>query len=183
MLLAILAIFFITRILGGTPHAPAAAEPQVAEAAPSSVAAPDAAGAAPSAAAASAVPGASAAAESPLQPAAAIPPPAPADAAPSEPAVEVVDAGTMTQQSRRGFLLTLIQQGVLTGVQALDDPPKVGVTALFRGLSPSLQQQFIAVVYAYINNGAAGTKTLQLIDASSGAQIGSYSASDGLTLS
>jgi hypothetical protein len=95
----------------------------------------------------------------------------------------VVDAGAMTQQSRRGLLLTLIQQGVFTGVQALDTPPKVGVTALFQGLSPNLQQQFIAVVYAYINNGAAGTQRLQLIDATSGSQVGSYSASDGLELS
>ena len=89
----------------------------------------------------------------------------------------------MTQQSRRGLLLTLIQQGVITGVQALDTPPRVGVTALFQGLSPSLQRQFIAVVYAYINNGAAGTQTLQLIDANSGTQVGSYSASGGLKLS
>ena len=89
----------------------------------------------------------------------------------------------MTQQSRRGLLLTLIQQGVFTGVQALDTPPRVGVTALFQGLSPSLQRQFIAVVYAYINNGAAGTQTLQLIDANSGTPVGSYSASGGLKLS
>ncbi len=89
----------------------------------------------------------------------------------------------MSQQSRRGFLLTLIKQGVFTGVQALDTPPKVGVTPLFEGLSPNLQQQFIAVVYAYINNGTDGTQTLQLIDATSGSQVGSYSASDGLKLS
>ncbi|HZY49865.1 MAG TPA: hypothetical protein VFE64_08805 [Devosia sp.] len=88
----------------------------------------------------------------------------------------------MSQESRRGLLLTLIQQGVFTGVQALDTPPKVGVTALFKGLSPNLQRQFIAVVYAYVNNGAAGMQTLQLIDAASGSQVGSYSASDGLTL-
>jgi hypothetical protein len=130
----------------------------------------------------SAAPSAAAAAEP--QPAAAPAASAtPVNTTPPEPAVEVVDAGTMTQESRRGFLLTLIQQGVFTGVQALDDPPKVGVTALFRGLSPNLQQQFIAVVYAYINNGAPGTKTLQLIDAGSGTQIGSYSANDGLKLS
>lgn len=77
----------------------------------------------------------------------------------------------------------MIQQGVFSGVQALDTPPKVGVTALFEGLSPNLQQQFIAVVYAYINNGAAGTQTLQLIDAASGSQVGSYTTSEGLKLS
>lgn len=89
----------------------------------------------------------------------------------------------MSQESRRGLLLTLIQQGVFTGVQALDTPPKVGVTALFRGLTPSLQQQFIAVVYAYINNGGAGTQPLLLIDAASGSQVGTYSTGDGLKLS
>ena len=88
----------------------------------------------------------------------------------------------MSQQSRRGFLLALIQQGVLSGVQALDTPPRVGVTTLFEGLSPNLQQQFIAVVYAYINNGTAGTQTLQLIDAATGSQVGSYSTGDGLKL-
>lgn len=174
MLLVIVAIFVVTRLLGGAPLAPGAATSSVAEAQSPSA---DAASAASSAPASESSSGASAeTSTTPSPPSAA----SPAEAAASN--VEVVDAGTMSQQSRRGLLLTLIQQGVFTGVQAVGTPPKVGVTALFQGLSSSLQQQFIAVVYAYINNGAGGTQTLQLIDATSGTQVGSYSASDGLKL-
>lgn len=172
MVVAILAIFLVTRMLAGPAQAPVVA-PSVADASPAAAATESASAPSPSSSAP-----ASGVAEAP---ASSRGDPAAAGASPGADDVAVVDAGTMTQQSRRGFVLTLIQQGVLTGVQALDTPPKVGVTALFRGLSPSLQRQFIAVVYAYINNGATGTQTLQLIDATSGSQVGSYSASDGLT--
>jgi hypothetical protein len=77
----------------------------------------------------------------------------------------------------------LISQGVFTGVEAIGSPPKVGVTPLFQGLSPDLQRQFIATVYAYVNNGAPGKDPLQVIDATTGKVIGSYTATDGLKLS
>lgn len=170
ILVVIAAIFLVTRLFGGAPSAPGMATPPRATALSST--APDASSAAANTFAAPTNSGAVAVAEASA--ASNVPPP-PAT-------VEVVDAATMTQQSRRGLLLTLIQQGVFTGVQALDTPPKVGVTALFKGLSLSLQRQFIAVVYAYINNGAPGTQTLQLIDAANGSQVGSYSAGDGLKL-
>ena len=41
----------------------------------------------------------------------------------------------------------------------------------------------IATVYAYVNNGAAGKDPLQLIDATNGKMIGTYTAADGLKLS
>lgn len=174
MLLVIVAIFAVTRMLGGAPQASSGAASSVAEALPSAADAPGAVSRAPgsaSSASASAETSTASSAASAASPAEAI-----------TPDVEVIDAETMTQQSRKGLLLTLIQQGVLTGVQAVGTPPRVGVTALFQGLSSNLQRQFIAVVYAYINNGGTGTQTLQLIDATSGSQVGSYSASDGLKL-
>lgn len=181
MILIIVAIFFVTRTLSSAPEAPAVPTPVAA----ASAAAPSGSG--PATSSPDAASSVSKASSSPVAdastPSSAVSSAAPVPAGEtSATEVEVVDAGTMSQESRRGLLLTLIQQGVFTGVQALDTPPKVGVTALFKGLSPNLQRQFIAVVYAYVNNGAAGVQTLQLIDAASGSQVGSYSASDGLTL-
>lgn len=182
MVVVIVAIFFVTRMLGGSPQGMREAGSPVAAASSSSAAAADVSSVASSSAASPVAPSAVAEARVPASSASSAPQMS-AETVSTGPAVQVVDAGTMSQQSRRGFLLTLIQQGVLTGVQALDTPPKVGVTPLFEGLSPNLQQQFIAVVYAYINNGAAGTQTLQLIDSTNGSQVGSYSASNGLKLS
>ena len=88
----------------------------------------------------------------------------------------------MDQQSRKAMLLRLIEQGVFTGVQAIGSPPKVGVTPLFQGLDPKLQAEFAALVYAYVNNGAAGTETLQLVDAQTGSTAGTYTADTGLKL-
>jgi hypothetical protein len=180
MIVVIAAIFFITRMLGGASQAPGVATQSVAEVASVSAAAADVSSAPTSSADAIAATS-NVSVEAPAPPSTALAASAPR-AASTASADQVVDAGTMSQQSRRGMLLTLIQQGVFTGVQALDTPPRVGVTALFEGLSPNLQQQFIAVVYAYINNGAAGTQTLQLIDATNGSQVGSYSTQDGLKL-
>jgi hypothetical protein len=56
----------------------------------------------------------------------------------------------------------------------------VGVTALFLGLNPDLQQQFIATVYAYVNNGAEGKDALQVINATTGELVGTYTAAEGL---
>jgi hypothetical protein len=86
----------------------------------------------------------------------------------------------MDQSQRRALVTALIGQGVFTGVQVDSPPPKVGVTPLFQGLSDDLKQQFIATVYAYVNNGAAGKDPLQLIDATNGKMIGTYTATDGL---
>jgi len=128
----------------------------------------------PSAAAASAP---ASVAEAPAAPA---PTAAPSAASPdSTPAV--VDLAAMDQPARKAFLLRLINQGVFTGVQA-PPAPKVGVTPIFQGLSPALKQQFIAVVDAYVYNGAAGPDPLQLIDATTGKVMGSYTPGDGLKL-
>jgi hypothetical protein len=97
-------------------------------------------------------------------------------------AVSVVDPDSMDQGARKAFLLTLIKQGIFTGLQALESPPKIGVTPLFKGLDLTLKQQFIAVAYAYVNNGGQGTQPLQLIDATDGKLLGTYSAGDGLKL-
>ena len=86
----------------------------------------------------------------------------------------------MDQASRKALLSTLIDQGIFTGIEALGSPPKVGVTPLFLGLNASLQQQFIALVYAYVNNGAAGTIPLQVIDATNGKTLQSFTLADGL---
>ena len=102
------------------------------------------------------------------------------DAAPSgQPAV--VDLTAMDQPARKAFLLRLIDQGVFTGVQA-PPAPKVGVTPLFQGLSADLKQQFIAVVDAYVYNGATGPDPLQVIDDTSGKVVGTYTPGDGLKL-
>jgi hypothetical protein len=93
----------------------------------------------------------------------------------------VVDLAAMDQPARKAFLLRLINQGVFTGVQA-PPAPKVGVTSLFQGLSPDLKLQFIAAVDAYVYNGAAGPDPLQVIDASSGKVMGTYTPADGLRL-
>ena len=88
----------------------------------------------------------------------------------------------MDQQSRRDMLLKLINQGVFTGVVADVSPPRVGITDLFKGLNPSMQSEFAALVYAYVNNGRTGKAPLQIIDAQSGTQAGTYSADGGLKL-
>ena len=88
----------------------------------------------------------------------------------------------MDQQSRKDMLLRLIGQGVFTGVEAVGTAPKVGVTDLFKGLDPAMQSEFVALVYAYVNNGAAGKAALQIIDAQTGAPAGTYSADGGLKL-
>jgi hypothetical protein len=95
---------------------------------------------------------------------------------------QVVDLASMNQPARRAFVLKLISQGVFTGVQATTSPPKVGVTPLFQGLNLSLKQQFIAAVEAYVHNGAATTQPLELIDATNGNSIGTYTVADGLKL-
>ena len=106
----------------------------------------------------------------------------PSSAAASSSAVVVIEPDSMDQGARKALLNTLINQGVFTGVQAVGSPPKVGVTPLFQGLNANLQSQFIAAVYAYVNNGAAGNVPLQLIDATTGKTIGSYTTASGLTL-
>jgi len=182
MVLVIVAIIFIIRMIGAAPPAPAIGASAVAALSSSSAVAADASSMETASSSASSAT-ANAAAESSTSSSVASPVAGGStESASSAPGIDVVDARTMSQQSRRSLLLTLIQQGVFTGVEALGTPPKVGVTSLFQGLSPDLQQQFIAVVYAYINNGAAGSQTLELIDATSGSQVGSYSASDGLKL-
>lgn len=93
----------------------------------------------------------------------------------------VVDPSTMSQPDRQQFLLRLIKQGVFSGVKA-PPSPKVGVTALFMGLSPELQKQFVGVVDYYVNNGAAETEPLQVIDAKTNKPIGTYTKADGLKL-
>lgn len=80
------------------------------------------------------------------------------------------------------MLLRLIGQGVFTGVQAVGSPPKVGITALFKGLDPGLQREFVALVYAYVNNGGPGKDELQIIDAQTGNMAGTYTADAGLKL-
>lgn len=106
----------------------------------------------------------------------------PSSAAASSSAVVVIEPDSMDQGARKALLNTLINQGVFTGIQAVGSPPKVGVTPLFQGLDANLQSQFIAAVYAYVNNGAAGNVPLQLIDATTGKTIGSYTTASGLTL-
>jgi hypothetical protein len=108
---------------------------------------------------------------------------APSTITPEAPsAISVVDPDSMDQGARKAFLVTLINQGIFTGVQALDSPPKIGVTPLFEGLDLTLKQQFIAVAYAYVNNGGQGSQPLQLIDATNGKLFGTYTAGDGLKL-
>jgi hypothetical protein len=176
VIVVIAAAFLVTRIIGG-------AAPETIEATTSVAVASSSSGAMEASATRAASGASSASAVAEPAPSEDAVPAASSAASAIPPDQAVVDAATMDQRSRRGLLLTLIRQGVFTGVQALDSPPKVGVTALFRGLSPSLQQQFVAVAYAYINNGASGVQMLELIDAASGAQIGTYTASDGLKLS
>lgn len=88
----------------------------------------------------------------------------------------------MDQQTRKDMLLRLIGQGVFTGVEAVGSPPKVGVTELFKGLNPAMQNEFAALVYAYVNNGTAGKDALQIIDAQTGNPAGTYTADGGLKL-
>lgn len=107
---------------------------------------------------------------------------APAAPEASSSALVVVDPNAMDQAARRGLLTTLIQQGVFTGVQVDTTPPKVGVTPLFQGLSNDLQQQFIATVYAYVNNGATGKGPLDVVDATTGKTIGHYTVDEGFKL-
>jgi hypothetical protein len=96
--------------------------------------------------------------------------------------VAVIEPEAMNQGARKDMLLHLIDQGIFTAVKAIGSPPQVGVTPLFRGLSPSLQQQFIALVYLYINNGKPGSDQLQLIDVANGGLAGTYTTAGGLKL-
>ena len=117
------------------------------------------------------------------QPAPATPAPTATTDTTAPPAPPVVDLTTMTQADRRAFVQKLISQGVFTGVQISPAPPKVGVTPLFQSLNLDLKRQFISVVEAYVHNGAATTEPLQLIDATNGHAIGTYTVADGLKLS
>jgi len=103
-------------------------------------------------------------------------------AATDSPAVTVVDLASMTQTDRRAFVQKLIRQGVFTGLKISPAPPRVGVTPLFQSLNPDLKRQFISVVEAYVHNGATTTEPLQLIDATNGNAIGTYTVADGLKL-
>jgi hypothetical protein len=96
--------------------------------------------------------------------------------------VAVVEPDTMDQASRESFLTKLIRQGVFTGVDVTNSPAKVGATPLFLGLNPDLQRQFVATVFAYVNNGTTGKVPLEVIDARNGKVIGNYTAADGLKL-
>ena len=172
VLLAILGIFLISRALTQPASTPDTSQPpseaSVSSAADSSEVPASAGSAAPSeATAAASQPESSASSSAP---------------APSAPGVAVIEPDTMSQAERKDLLLRLIGQGVFTGVEALGTPPKVGVTALFRGLDTSLQQQFIAAAHAYVQAGSAQPVTLEVVDAQSGTTIGSYSAADGLKL-
>jgi hypothetical protein len=88
----------------------------------------------------------------------------------------------MDQGTRRATLLKLINQGIFTAIIATPKPAKVGITPIFQGLNASLQQQFVALVYVYINNGKPGTEPLQLIDVTTQKLAGTYSQADGLKL-
>lgn len=183
-IVVVIAIFLITRAFG--PSAPSTGVPatnlQAAlSAAASSQAAASAAASAPSPQPSAASSAASAAATSLGAPAS--PQPAASSAAPI-PAVApsgtaVADAAAMDQGERRDFLNRLIGQGVFTAVVPVP-AAKVGVTPLFQGLKPDLQLQFLAVAYAYIHNGAAGTDPLQLIDVTNGKVIGNFTNTAGL---
>jgi len=179
ILLAILGIFLISRALTPSASAPDASQPP-SEASVSAVSA-----AAVSSAANSSEALASPGSAAPSEPAAAasqLASSAPSAPSPSAPGVAVIEPDTMSQAERKDLLLRLIGQGVFTGVEALGTPPKVGVTALFRGLDTSLQQQFIAAAHAYVQAGATQAVTLEVVDAQSGTTIGSYSAAEGLKL-
>ena len=86
----------------------------------------------------------------------------------------------MSQGARRDFLNKLIGQGVFMGVDPFGPPAKVGVTPLFQGLNPDLQLQFLAVVYAYVHNGAVATDPLQVVDSTNGKVIGTFTNETGL---
>jgi hypothetical protein len=174
VLLAILGIFLVSRALTQSP--PDASQP------PSDAAVSAASSAAVSSAADSSEAPASAGSAAPSEAAAASSQPASSAPASSAPAVAIIEPDTMSQAERKDLLLRLIGQGVFTGVEALGTPPKVGVTALFRGLDTSLQEQFIAAAHAYVQAGTAQPVTLEVVDAQSGTTIGSYSAADGLKL-
>ena len=186
-IVVIIGIFLITRTVTSSKPAPAAV-PAVSTAAVSSSQPPAPASSAPvSSASASSAPVPSAAASS-QQPApassqaaasSALPQPAAPSAAASSQKLAVVDAEAMAQGARRDLLNKLIGQGVFTGIEPVG-PARVGVTPLFQGLNPDLQQQFLAVVYAYVHNGAAATDALLVIDATNGKVIGNFTNEAGL---
>ena len=187
-IVVIIGIFLITRAV--TSSRPPASSPVVSTAAVSSSQPPAPASSAPvSSASASSAPVPSAAASS-QQPApassqaaasSALPQPAAPSAAASSQKLAVVDAEAMAQGARRDLLNKLIGQGVFTGIEPVG-PARVGVTPLFQGLNPDLQQQFLAVVYAYVHNGAAATDALLVIDATNGKVIGNFTNEAGLKL-
>lgn len=92
----------------------------------------------------------------------------------------IVDPNAMDQPTRKALVLKLIHQGVFTAVLALANPPRVGVTDIFRGLSPDLQTQFLGTVDSYVHNGAPSTDALQLIDPKTGKTVGTYTAAGGV---
>ncbi len=169
--LVIIGIFVISRAFT-TPGAPGTIVASTSSAVSSASAATS------SSAASSAAPSEAATSSS-----AAVAPVAPAAQQGSSSAALQVIPDTMDQGQRKALLTALIGQGVFTGVQVDNPPPKVGVTPLFQGLSDDLKQQFIATVYAYVNNGGAGKDPLELVDATNGKTIGTYTAADGLKLS
>lgn|GEM_PF-4128500 len=173
IVLVIVAIFAITRALTPTPPDPAvtAAAPETSAAAPPAPSQPPAT--------------ASSEATAPAVTAAVAPPASAAASAssdPSGPTLAVIQPEIMDQASRKALLGTLIDQGVFTGIQAVGSPPKVGVTALFLGLAPDLQRQFLATVDSYVNNGAPAQVPLQVIDATTARTIGTFTTADGLKL-
>lgn len=174
VLLAILGIFLVSRALTQPASTPDTSQPP-SEASVSAVSSAADSSEAPASAGSAAPSEAAAAASQPESPASSAP-------ASSAPGVAVIEPDTMSQAERKDLLLRLIGQGVFTGVEALGTPPKVGVTALFRGLDTSLQQQFIAAAHAYVQAGSAQPVTIEVVDAQSGTTIGSYSAADGLKL-
>lgn len=184
--IAVIAIFLITRAFGPSTPAPApstsaalqaavTAAAQSSAAAASSQPAPAASLGAPASHAPEAPASSSTAASQPSAPA-----PSASPVVPVPPAgTAVADAAAMNQSDRRDFLNRLIGQGVFTAVVPVP-AAKVGVTPLFQGLKPDLQLQFLAIAYAYIHNGAAATDPLQLIDVTNGKVIGNFTNGAGL---
>jgi hypothetical protein len=174
IIVVIIAIFAITRVL--TPSAPGPVT--TASASASSAAASSAASQPAATASSEAAPPASSASVASAAPASATP----ASSASDGQTLAVIQPDIMDQASRKALLGTLIDQGVFTGIEAVGSPPKVGVTALFLGLNPDLQRQFLATVDSYVNNGAPAQVPLQVIDATTAKTIGTYTSADGLKL-
>lgn len=169
--LAIVGIFVVTRMLSPQPAVPAVAVSSASSASAVSSASAEAVASSAPAVAEAAAPSSSAVAVAPVVP-----------AKPAEPALVVIEPDKMDQATRKALVSTLIAQGIFTGVEAIGTPPKVGVTPLFQGLDPGLQRQFLAAVDGYVNNGKPAATPLQVVDATTGKPMGTYTAADGLTL-